>query len=183
MIKQIAAIHTAAVLGYRIKQEFPEVAEEYRRGSTLAEITGELCLDIVYQVNFVTAREALRKALTGYSGEIQKFPKKYSGLIESKEEQKKLAYEHRLFRKNSLAGIIARGNAPWIKRREIEDFCLVSEIEFAYMLSELEEFQKHNKPDLKKIAEELNKRYHDKRKIRTSEAVCSRLARFKNLKN
>ncbi len=182
MKKQKAAIQKAAVLGLKIKVDFPEIADEYRNGSTLKEITRGLCLDIYYDVNFTIAREAVRKALTGYNGEIQKFPRKYIGLISDKEEQKRLAREHKYFQRYSLQAILARGNTPWIERKETENLCTLSEIEFTYRLSHSHEFQQENRIDFNKIAEEINEKYHDGKKIRTSEAIYAKLARFKNLK-
>lgn len=183
MKKQKAAIQKAAVLGLQIQEEFPEVAQEYRNGAFLREITEELCLHIVYGVTFTVAREAVRKALTGYNGEIQKFPKKYTGLIPDKEEQIKLAREHRQKRSHSLQRIISKGETPWIGRRETENLCTLSEIEFAYMLSQSPEFlNEDKKTNLKKIAQTINEKYHKGEKIRTSESVYAKLARFRNLK-
>ena len=187
MIKQKAAIHKAAVLGLRIQEEYPEVKNMYLSGDSLSQITTDLDLETKYGVNFSIAREAVRKAITGYNGQIQKFRKKYPGLIKDIKEQKRLASEHRnVFKRNvsnySLQAIIARGEQPWIKRKETKDLCTLSETEFVYMLSKSPEFFKNNKLDLKKIAYILNEAYHKGDKIRTTEAIYCKLARFKGRK-
>ena len=205
-LKQKAAIHKAATLGLRIRDDYPEIADKYRRGFSLTQIAQDFSFDIVYGVNFETAREATRKAITGYNGEIKKFPQSYSGLIFDKQEQKKLEIEHKLagvrkvseqklgvvglsLEERSLyskKGVETQGKVLWVERKETENLCVLSEIEFAYLLSKSLDFkitEKHNfgKTDIEKIAQVLNKNYHQGENIRTPNAVCSKLIKFKKL--
>lgn len=205
--KQLSAILSSVQTGLRIQQDFPEIAGRYRNGNSLTEIARDFNFPEKYGVNFLVSREAVRKALSGYDGRLRDFPEKYLGLISKdelieleiahKEDGSRKARELKLGimgstveqrRGYSRLAIIAQGKVPWVERKEISTLCTLSEIEFAYMLSQSLEFrigEGHNsgKTDLCKLTDTLNEIYHKGENIRVAGAVCSKLVKFRKSKN
>lgn len=205
--KQHGAITKSVRLGLQIQKDYPQVAGSHISGNSLTEITKNFCFQIIYGTDFKIAREAVRKALSGYNGNLRDFPERYSGLI-NQDELKKLEKIHKLdgakkALENRLGicgltieerkiysreAVIAQGKTPWIERKETENFSNLSEIEFAYMLSQSSEFllmrgTNKGKVNLEKIASLLNQFYHYDRKIRTADNLSVKLVRFRKMKN
>ena len=89
--EQIVTIKRAAELGKRLQEDFPEIADRYRNGMTLPEISLEYCIQELYDTTSRdVARNAVRDALGGYDfGGIS-----YPGLIEDDEERRNIGLEH-----------------------------------------------------------------------------------------
>ena len=89
--EQLVAIRKAGELGKRLQEDFPEIADEYRNGRTMPEISLEYCIQELYDAKSrAVAINAVRYALGGYDfGGIS-----YSGLIEDLEELKNIGLEH-----------------------------------------------------------------------------------------
>jgi hypothetical protein len=84
----------------------------------------------------------------------------------------------------SLLGVYARGRIPWNPRKYLEDRTVLSEIEVAYRMSIFHEFRfkdggMKGKPDYHRIAEELNRIYHNNSSIRTRYSVRNALYKYK----
>lgn len=93
--KERAGMLFSIQLGKSLQETYPTMAADYRSGSSIAEIIKKYDLIKHYSVTYETARMGVRYALTGYEGEITiSREAKYRGLIESTEEQAKIANEH-----------------------------------------------------------------------------------------
>ena len=89
--EQLVAIRKARDIGKRLQEDFPEIADRYRNGMTMPEISLEYCIQELYDVRTrKVARSAVHYALKGYHfGGIS-----YPGLIEDPEERRNLGLEH-----------------------------------------------------------------------------------------
>ena len=90
-VAQLVAIKKAAEVGKRLQEDFPEIADRYRNGMTMPEISLEYCIQELYDATSrEVARIAVRYALEGYDfGGIS-----YPGLIEDPEERRNIGLEH-----------------------------------------------------------------------------------------
>ena len=89
--EQLFAIRKAGELGKRLQEDFPEIADEYRNGMTLAKISLEYCIQELYDARTSgIARSAVRDALVGYDFDGIS----YLGLIEDPEERRNIGLEH-----------------------------------------------------------------------------------------
>lgn len=198
--KQRGAIFVGFELGRLLKNIHPEIANLYREGKSIYQIVEGLKIQSKHQVTIDVAVTGVKKAISGHDGSLN--IKAYTGLIPSKEERNDLAGEHkrksalgevnnkigmyawtseelrRHNTKNSPLGIRAKGQTPWIKKGgQIDEnlFCSVSEIDFAYMLSQNPNYRLGPYTKSKKVAENINELYHKGKKIRTRGAVSSML--------
>ena len=144
-------------------------------------------------------RQAVFRALHGHEGGFR--VNAYEGLITEEEikslvrktkskQGKKLHDEKKGIHSQThdekievgIKSAISRGEVPW--RREGEELpngsvCELSEIEFAYELSQQPEYQRGSLVKVKKIADVLNEVYHSGEDVRTSDAVRVRLYNYK----
>jgi hypothetical protein len=85
----------------------------------------------------------------------------------------------------SELGVLGRGQVPWKKRYFTKNYCRMSEVEYAYRLSKcqsyfFEEGGMKGKPDYGRIADEINKKYHSRRKVRDRYKVRCAVWNFRN---
>ena len=89
-VEQLFAIRKSGEVGKRLQEDFPEIADRYRNGMTMHEISLEYCIQELYDVSREVARGAIRYALGGHNfGGIL-----YLGLIEDEEERRNLGLDH-----------------------------------------------------------------------------------------
>ena len=69
----------------------------------------------------------------------------------------------------SRKGNIAQGNTPWSDEEK----------EFAYMLSQEQEYQRGSRVNNELIAFALNMEYHDCKEVRSTKAVQVKLTRYR----
>jgi hypothetical protein len=84
----------------------------------------------------------------------------------------------------SKLAVIAQGKTPWKERETTESYCRLSEHEYAYMLSQNNQYQYQSgrwakKPNMALIAKELNRIYHEDQPIRDAIKVQLALKYFK----
>lgn len=174
--QQFLAVKKAVELGRIIQKDIPEVAEDYIGGETLAQIVKKYNICSRYSVGTDIGIFSVCRAIRGYQS--KSILDSYSGLIQDKEKLDKLCLEHKL--KGAQNSVIRRGKKPWAKREYKNLFTKLSEAEFAYKLSLCHENQKYKgHPNLKSIANSLNKLYHKGKKIRTTDAVYNALSEYK----
>ena len=90
-VEQLFAIRRAGEVGKRLQEDFPEIADRYRNGMTLPEISLEYCIQELYDTTSRdVARNAVRDALRGYDFDEISYP----GLIEDDEERRNIGLEH-----------------------------------------------------------------------------------------
>ena len=88
--EQLFAIRRSGEVGKRLQEDFPEIADEYRNGMTMSEISLEYCIQDLYDASREVARIAISYALRGYDfGGIS-----YPGLIEADEERRNIGLKH-----------------------------------------------------------------------------------------
>jgi|GEM_PF-2343795 hypothetical protein len=90
--QQRSFLRRAISLGQNVKRDFPEIAQAYRDGKTLAEIVEKYNLTERYVAQKKVAPRAVHYALTGYGGGLDLEP--YQGLISDPEERVRLCKEH-----------------------------------------------------------------------------------------
>jgi len=81
----------AAVIGDDIRNNYPEIAEEYRSGLTAPKLVAMHEFDHRYGVSRRVAIVAVRNAVRGYSGHYHEH---YHGLITDRSERQNLALAH-----------------------------------------------------------------------------------------
>ena len=74
---------------------------------------------------------------------------------------------------------INRGQVPWIERIITDTYCVLSEIEFAYKLSQIPEFRRRSRINNQLITDMLNELYHNNNPVRTSNSVGIALAKYR----
>ena len=89
--QQYTLIRLAARIGDDIRNNYPEVAEEYRSGLTAPKLMARHGFDRRYGVNRQVAIHAIRNAIRGYSGQCHE---PYQGLIADRSERENLAFAH-----------------------------------------------------------------------------------------
>jgi len=90
--EQISAIRRTIRLGFTLQNDYPEVAELYKQGSTQREIVETLGLQSKYDVSRSIIENAVGRAIGGHSGGFDVKP--YDGLLPP-EEREKLVRDHR----------------------------------------------------------------------------------------
>ena len=98
--EQVAAIVKALEVGARLQRDFPEIAEDYRRGMFASEIAIKYNLVQRYGITKAVAKVAIQRALRGNRRTVLEV-KPYDGLLEE-DETKRLREEHSQ-RKGSLS--------------------------------------------------------------------------------
>jgi hypothetical protein len=194
------AISLSVELGGILQRDHREIANMYRQGYTLDRIVDRLKIQSQYGIRIrKIALNAVDIALSGHRGGFGHGP--YEGLI-SDEERVKLRREHyqnasrvsqsnntRIFRLNPETGRglglekiqeinASRGITSWVKRREMigdSACCITDEIESAYFLSQLPEYQHGDLVNNAKIAERLNECYHSGKNVRNWRTVGAML--------
>jgi|SRR3989344_4216700 len=89
---QFAAICASIKLGYTIKTDFPQIAEDYRSGLSLTQIVRKYQLTSMYKVGVRTAINAVHRALVGHGGGFNL--ESYEGLIVDYTEIKDIGRDH-----------------------------------------------------------------------------------------
>lgn len=196
---QIFAFNLAVNLGRKLKKEIPDIGREYINGTEMKEIIRKMDICAKYNVTDEIAASAIRFAIKGYNGEDGE---SYSGLLRKDALPDIRARRHRFRgiefafneigihspdydgRMRSKKASLAKGYIPWVKRREYENYCQVSEVEAAYILSGNPENIIKTRPnygciDTSKIAGMLNEIYHDGRHVRTSNVVSKKLMKYR----
>ncbi len=175
--RRLIAIATTARLGKKIQKDFPHIAQDYREGKFASEIVEAYRIDNEYGVPKSKARKAVYQALRGYSGGLNVEP--YSGLIRKKElDRISKGHLRELGRTNGATRTLrianaARGVVLWTDE----------ERSYALAISKLPTYR-HSRPsyqgfpDNKRIADELNKRFHSSKPVRTRHAARVVIARF-----
>ncbi len=84
----------------------------------------------------------------------------------------------------SLIGVAARGRIPWKEREIFEDYCRLSEIEYAYNMSRCDKYfytegRMKGYPDYQRIAIEINTVYHNGHYTRDRYAVRNALYKYR----
>lgn len=89
--EQVGAIRLSAEIGNDIRENHPEIAEEYRSGLTAPKLAAKYGFNLWYGVSLQIASYAVRNAIRGYSG---RYSDPYQGLIEDNSERESLARAH-----------------------------------------------------------------------------------------
>lgn len=180
------AIISAINAGRFLQQEVPCIADEYRGGAHHRDIA-EKYWDILQRLGItskIVARRAIGFAIRGHDGKYS--IDAFCGLITDRIELEELAKKHELEKKPEdyvTAGkkaVIANGGVPWIERQYLEDRCVLSEVEFAIMLTGIADYQHHDgRMNSELIAKRLNELYHDGKEVRDRRAVNNKIFRYK----
>lgn len=187
--KQAVAIHIASEYGKQLSRNHPEIADDFRSGSTCREIAARYGLLITLTIGI--AENAVRAGIKELieQSEIDEIVKEHL-----KKNGERRALQNRqngtgLFaftpKENRLHGqksAFSRGLTLWndpakrdpVKNLEEGDYCLE--------LAAMPEFQHASppykgKPDISKIANKLNATFHNDTKVRTPMAVKLFLSR------
>jgi hypothetical protein len=207
--EQVGAIARSIKLGRTLQKEHPEIAEMYIR-HTQSEIADKLKIQSKYGVGVRVARNGIHWAINGHEGSfgiesyvglMDKEEREWIGRehnvqngqtayekgigvhAQTTEELRELGqttYEQGIgvhgrtaeqMREDSRKGNLARGLTPWSDEEK----------EFAYMLSQEQEYQHPNgrhagKSNNELIAFALNMEYHDCKEVRSIIAVQIRLS-------
>ena len=182
--RTLSAISMAADLGRRIQSDHAEVVAMYRRFTPLSTMARRIGLMKGYGVSERIARNAIEYALRGFPGAYR--VASYEGLITDADELKAIVSGYRKktgnklkrekkglcgltkeeLRKARIAGATAVG---WIVFTEKEIECaskLCCDSRYCY-----ESGPHVGKPKLELVAQELNKRFHQGRAVRTRFSV------------
>ena len=194
--EQFGAITRSIKLGRTLQEDHPKIAEMYIH-HTQSEIAKILEIQSKYGVSNEVALTGVRYAINGHEGSLG--IEGYVGLITDEEELKRLregrkvagsqkggrtTYEQGIgvhgrtakqMSEDALKSTIARGRTPWTDEEK----------EFAYMLSQEQEYQHPNgsnnpgKPNNDLIAFILNAEYHDYKEVRSTGAVQVQLFKYR----
>ena len=197
--KNITAIELSILIGTWIKRDFPFFAEKFREGYLLTHIVRSYNLSEKYKVSHKIAHGAVRYALRGYLGELEliKSVTPYFGLIPLG-EYIRLAKNHKEnfgkilgdLNRDNQAGMFSLTKEDMAKARKkgFENMGMVAfsteESNFVEVLSQKPEFQmtRQNYRNVAKIAEEVNKKFHNGEPIRTNLSISQHLIRIKRKK-
>jgi hypothetical protein len=89
--EQVGAIRLIAAIGEDIRNNHPEIAEDYRNGLTAPKLVAIHGFEHCYGVSRNIAIDAVRSAIRGYSGY---YYEPYQGLIADRSERESLALAH-----------------------------------------------------------------------------------------
>lgn len=124
MNEKIIIIEKTARLGREFQESYPEIRDLYREGMSVRQIAIKLNLPNEHQEILARCARAIGYYIYGWDGS-RNVPA-YSGRI-PKEEALAISREHRRKdyidpknrKKVSLAGVIARGKTPWVKKQDL----------------------------------------------------------------
>ena len=148
---QVGAISHSIRVGRLLVNDYPEIADMYRKGMSHSGIAKKYDVKKEYDL---TSEEVARNSIR-YAIKV---------LIQSSDELTGLGHEHRA--EYSRKAALAKGQKPWEKE----------ETERAYSLSLDQEFRHQNgankgRSNLKEIAQVLNNNYHNGEEIRNANTV------------
>jgi hypothetical protein len=192
--KQYLASNLQIIIGQRVKEEHPEIADLYRKGLSHRKIAQELEVigDNCGARSIDVLEHAVKYALTGNSGE---YGPQYSGLI-NLDEYEAISRDHRVQSGESTGSLmvklkkgahrlsheqlvnasrnaaVARGQIPWTDAEKV----------LAYFLSCDSSCRSDKDPKYrsnKKIAYWLNLEFHEGKEIRDESSVSNMFRRWK----
>ena len=196
--EQVGAIRQSIKLGRTLQEDHPEIAVIYGYYSQ-RDIPEMLDIQSRYSVSDSVALNGVHRAIVGHKEGFG--IEGYVGLITDEEEREWIGREHMIqngqkgglethkqgigvhgrtakqMSEDALKSTIARGRTPWTDEEK----------EFAYMLSQKQEYQHPNgsknpgKSNNELIAIALNIKYHDCNEVRSTKAVELKL--FKHRKS
>jgi hypothetical protein len=188
--EQFGAIKRSINLGRTLQKEHPEIAVIYRYYSQ-RDIPEMLDIQSEYGVGDGVARTGIRYAINGHEGSFG--IEGYVGLITDEGEREWLGREHNVqssrkagrkkyeqrvgihgrtaeqMSEDARKSAIAKGQTPWTDEEK----------EYAYMLSQEQEYQRGSLVNNELIALELNIQYHDCKEVRSTKAVTVQLSKYK----
>ena len=197
--EQFGAITRGIELGRTLQKDHPEIADIYGYYSQ-TDIPIMLDIQSEYGVSDSVAVNGVCKAINGHEEGFG--IEDYVGLITDEEERERIGREHnvqssrkvgqKLYeqgagvhgrtaeqmsedgREGGRKGNIAQGHTLWSDEEK----------EFAYMLSQKQEYQhpkgpNRGKPNNELITLELNIQYHDCNEVRSNRAVSVQLSKYK----
>lgn len=192
--QQSSAIELGIVLGEKLQGLFPEIADDYRRGNSASQIVKKHNLEKILGCNYKVALSSVFHAISGYDGLFHILDiKPYEGLIKDQDEVKELAKKHnsescRLVGKDMLEnkkgifsmtkkerykascqGAVGRGMKPYSK----EEFAFIKK------LAKDSSYLKGKLLNVKKIANEVNEKFHNGVAVRLSKSITKLLFRKK----
>jgi len=192
--KQCGAVILAIRLGKDAQDMFPAMADDYRNGFSARKIVEKYKIKEIFGVEEGVARTIVYNALGGYEGNfVSSKHRAYPGLIEDKEEFKRLAKRNNSEsgRKSGLKqfklkkGIhaqtprdrlelgsfitIAKGRVPYTE----EEFLDI------YKLAHTPEFKMGTRIKAEKIAKAVNNKYHKGEEVRNSDKITKAFMRIK----
>jgi len=191
--EQGAAIVIARNLAERLVVELPEIGEMYRSGALIGEISGRLGVLERYDITRDIARRAVSLAVRSLipAEELRPLKKEHQSI--ANRVGGNAAYVNSSgVHANSHEGLLVLGRGlaekngfiPWVGRIEYENYCLISEVEYAYLLSINSEFKhkgggNNGRPVYLKIAEEINRFYHESKPVRNRNSVQKAILKYK----
>lgn len=189
---QMAAIKYVIKSGRELQKQCPEIADDYRNGSSLLSIVNKYDISSIYGVAPRTAEAIVASAIKGYDGHLLKIKEdNYPGLINDEEELRNLGIQHNVdsgrrtgenqYRQG--AGIHAQTSK---ERREVGRLGASAqgalpytdeEITYVFELANNPAFQRRTRINAMKIAEEVNRKFHngeEKRNPTSIKKICYR---------
>jgi hypothetical protein len=182
---QMAAIELGILLGLRVQQDFPNLANDYRSGQTLSMLVTSYGIMHKYNVGFAVAESSLVRALHGYAGHLNAIAlQSYPGVIPADElkeigdwhnrETGKIVGDemlrlglgiHGLSKAHKelyrLISVIASGFVPYSQR----------EIDFIEELATKPEYRKGSLVKVFEICFEVNLKFHSGREVRFPKSI------------
>jgi hypothetical protein len=192
------AFERSAKIGKLLQTDHPEIADLYRKGHILREIAKQLDIASKYHLPEEEAIFAVSKALSGHIGNSSS--DNYKGIMPPREKRALSRAHISIAARRTMNSINPktghkvsvergrktsrdRGFTLWIlKREEIDNgslCCIILEIEFAYLLSQLPEYQFGTRTNNELIADVLNERYHSGNKVRDRYSVRWGLTKYR----
>jgi len=192
--KQCGAVILGIRLGKTIQDMFPAMAEDYQNGLSARQIVEKYKIKEIFGVKEGVARTVVYNALGGYDGNfISSKHEAYPGLIEDKEEFKRLAKRHNA-ESGREAGLkqfklkkgihaqtprdrlelgsfitIAKGRVPYTE----EEFLYI------YKLAHTPEFKMGIRIKASKVAKAVNNKFHKGEEVRNSDKITKAFMRIK----